>query len=709
MAELVLELLSEEIPARMQKPMAEHLKKLVSDRLEKESVYSSKVKTFITPRRLVLFIDGLSISQESTVTERKGPRTDAPEKAVEGFMRSAGISRDQLTKRTTDNGEFYFAVKEQKSRKTGEIIKEVLEEILPSLTWPKSMRWGSHNTKWVRPLKNICCVFGSEILPIKFGHLESNNKSEGHRFLSSGQFEVADFKSYRDELKKRKVLLNANDRIERIIMQTELLASQNNLTMLSDEALMEEVAGLVEWPEVLLGNIDKDYMNVPEEVLISSIRTHQKYFCLRDKNGKLAPNFLVVSNMETSDEGKSIIAGNERVLRARLSDANFFWNQDKKIALKDKISNLDKITFHARLGTIGEKTTRIQATAKFLAVWIPHAHLDLVEYAAKLCKADLTTEMVGEFPELQGIMGYYYAKENDEKKEVAEAIKDHYSPAGPNDDCPKTPVSIAIAIADKIDSLVGLFAIDEKPTGSKDPFALRRAALGVIRIILENRLSVPLKILFEHALKQYPKTLFKQTKENGEKKKKLLPKKTLKVNPNEVVADLLAFFEDRLKYLLKSENARHDLIAAVFSGGREDDLLRVVQRVAALTNFLATEEGKNLLAAYKRATNIVRIEEKKDNVIYKGIPSKTLLDQKEEKDLNIILSKVKTPIKNALKESQFEDAMKILAQLNNPINAFFDNVTVNSDKPDLRKNRLKLLSQMREILHEIADFSLIEG
>lgn len=710
MAELLLELFSEEIPARMQLPMAENLRRALEEKLNKEGVFNTGVRSYATPRRLALEVAGLSLTQEDVVVEKKGPKVGAPEQAIEGFLRSTGLKMNDLTKRQTDKGEFYFAVQKQKGKPTKDVIMEAVEQIIPSLTWPKSMRWGANEIRWVRPLHSILCVFGGDILPISFGHLIAGNTSSGHRFLSKGQFAANDFDTYQKELRSRSVILDTKERMEIILEKAEALAKSKGLALVQDEELLTEVAGLVEWPEVFMGKIDEDYMKVPDEVLISSIRKHQKYFCLRDKKGAIAPFFLVVSNMKTDDNGAMIIAGNERVLRARLSDANFFWDQDRRKPLADKVPNLERIIFHAKLGTVAQKTERIKALAKFIAMWVPHANFIHVERAAMLAKADLATDMVGEFPDLQGLMGCYYAAESDEREEIALAIKEHYSPLGPKDSCPKLPVSIAVAIADKVDTLAGLFAIDEKPTGSKDPFALRRAALGVIRIIVENNLSVPLRILFEQALKQYPKSLFKQDDDEEEKKNLLQRiKPAKKVKPSEVTKSLLEFFSERLKALLKAENIRHDLITAVFDGGSEDDLSRLMNRVSALDRFLVSDDGINLLAAYKRATNIVRIEEKKDNKDYSGKPSKSLLENAEEKMLFEVMGEIEDKIHESIKEDNFEEAMGLLSRLRSPIDAFFENVTVNADDQDLRKNRLRLLSQMRELLNEIANFSLIEG
>lgn len=718
MAELLLELFGEEIPARMQRPVAEELRVSFAVALKEHQLQHSGVETYITPRRLVLYADGFGTARESKAEEKRGPRTDAPQQAVEGFLRSTGLAVEQLTKRQTPKGEFYFAIVEQKKRPTGEVLTEILNTLIPGLSWPKSMRWGAYDINWVRPLHNICCLFDGKVLPVTFGHIQANDISYGHRFLAPQSFTVKRFSQYREMLSKHYVILDAAERMRAIREQAEILAKAKSLVFRQDEGLLEEVAGLVEWPHVLMGAIPKQFMQVPEEVLIASIRTHQRYFTLRDRKGGLAPHFLVVSNMKEDKEG-AIIAGNERVLKARLSDALFFFEQDKKKPLEAWQKDLERVIFHAKLGTLAEKTRRIASNAKFLSMWVPHADLAKVERAALLCKADLATGMVGEFPEVQGIMGYYYAEAVGEVPEVAAALRDHYAPQGPSDHCPSEPVGIAIAIADKVDTLAGLFAVDEQPTGSKDPYALRRAALGVNRIILENKLSVPLKLLIEHALKQYPRSLFRQGNEEQEEEATTLTRRERilgrlrklrkRLHEKEVVAALLNFFADRLKAALRAENMRHDLINAVWGSGGEDDLLRLVQRVAALDRFLATENGGNLLAAYRRATNIVRIEEKKDEVAYDGSPAKGLLELVEEKELFDKMHDLRPLIKQALKESRFETAMELLARLRRPVDAFFDKVTVNCESPDVRKNRLQLLAQMRELVHDIADFGQIEG
>ncbi len=697
MAELLLELFSEEIPARMQLPAAVQLKDKVTAALKEQNLYVQTVKTFVTPRRLTLFADGLSLTQETKTTERKGPKTDAPQQAIDGFLRSTGLTLDKLTIKDVKGSPTYFAIVEERGRPTKEIISEILNDTLSKFNWPKSMRWGSHQERWARPLTNICALFGGEVLSLKFGVLEANNTSFGHRFLSPASFKAEHFVAYKKTLKDQFVIVDHEERRSKIIEQIESLSKEKNLTPIVDETLLDEITGLVEWPTCLMGKIEPQFMHLPEEVLISSIRTHQKYICLRDSGGALAPHFIVVANLP--DETGDILAGNERVLRARLSDAAFFWQQDKQTKLGKLVPKLQGVTFHAKLGTIADKATRIEALAQFLAVWVPHAKLEEVERAARLSKADLVTEMVGEFPELQGVMGAYYALEQGEDAAIAAAIREHYAPLGPSDMVPTAPLSIAVSLADKMDTLAGMFTIGEKPTGSKDPFALRRAALGIIRIILENKLTIPLRILIERALKNYPTGIFKQQEPEEGKK--------IKVKPRDITLELLEFFEDRLVALLKGEGIRHDLIHAVFDGGVEDDIFRAVHRVAALNDFLNSEDGDNLLLAYGRATNMVEQAEKSDNATIPGKPSANHLEEREEKVLFNTLRKIDEPIEDLLKENNFTEAMMQLARLRKPVDAFFENVTVNDENAKLRDNRLKLLAAVRDVMNQIANFSLI--
>ncbi|NKB65626.1 MAG: glycine--tRNA ligase subunit beta [Candidatus Latescibacteria bacterium] len=703
MADLLVELFSEEIPARMQGPMANNLKGAVATQLEKNQLEYQVLETYVTPRRLVVRVDGLPVVQEDTVQERRGPRTSAPEQAVEGFLRGNGLTMEQVEKRVQGKDEFYFATITTKGKAVDQVLPGLLEEVIGALSWPKSMRWGSNPIRWVRPLKNILAVFNGAVLPVSFGHLHSNDQAQGHRFLGPEAFAVSDFACYEKELAQRHVVLDSKERQQRIAEQAAELAQGAGLELLADQGLLGEVAGLVEWPVVLLGQIDAQFMEVPEEVLISSIRKHQKYFCLRQANGTLAPHFLVVSNMVSDDGGAGIVAGNERVLRARLADAVFFWDQDGKRPLAERVVELDRMVFHARLGSVGAKTARLQQLAGRLAEGIPGAEAEACQRAALLCKADLVTEMVGEFPDLQGTMGAYYARQGGETEEVALALKEHYAPLGPNDTCPRGPVSVAVALADKIDTLVGLFAASEKPTGAKDPFALRRAALGVIRLLLENELSVPLRPVFAFALEQFPVEILAAPPAKKKGGKEAQPQ-----SPEQVVDDLLAFFGDRLKVSLRERQVRHDLISAVFDGGDQDDLLRVLQRVETLATFLDEEAGDNLLVAYRRAANILRIEEKKDKIQYNGAPAEELLEAAEEKALYAGLRQLQEQLPPLLQAYRYDEAVAQLAQLRGPVDAFFEQVTVNCDEPELRRNRLFLLADLRVQMDQIAHFALIE-
>ena len=710
MAQLLLELFSEEIPAKIQLKTIESLKNSIAEKLKAEEVDYKSIEGYVTPRRLAIVISDLPEKQEESSQERRGPRVDAPEKAIEGFVKSCGIAKDDLEKRETPKGDFYFAVITKKGRNVSELLQEILQDVISNFGWPKSMRWGAHDIRWSRPLHNILCILDKKVLPVTFGHLTANDKTKGHRFLAGDEFTVTSFEDYKQKLRDNFVILDSQERKEIIKEDSTKQASDLGLKIAKDDELLDEVVGLVEWPVVLTGHIEEKFMHIPKEALTSSMRLHQKYFSLVNSKGDLAPYFITVANIHTEDKGAQIIAGNERVLRARLEDAQFFWDQDKNIALADRQDDLEKIIFHAKLGSVADKVNRIAELAKLISVWIPHANLILVEKAAKLCKSDLTTQMVGEFPELQGLMGSYYALENKEDQSVALAIKEHYSPQGPSDKCPSAPLSIAVALCDKVDSLIGLFAANEKPTGSRDPYALRRAALGVIRIILENDLNIPLKLLFEKSISKYPKSLFKSEKEG--KKKKLIPsmKKNSKIKDKQckVIDELLEFFAERLKVLLKDQSINHDLIQAVFDGGNEDNLTRLVKRIKALESFLKTEDGKNLHAAYTRATNIVKAEEKKDKTNYVGDVDEKILVDSEERELFEAFNKIYPQVIENLKKDKFKEAMQSLSGLRQSVDKFFDNVKVNCENADIRKNRLLLLSQFRETLNNVANFGKIE-
>ncbi|QDI81703.1 glycine--tRNA ligase subunit beta [Methylorubrum populi] len=696
MPDLLLELLSEEIPARMQRRAAEDLKKLVTDALVERGFLYEGAKAFATPRRLALHIAGLPARGEAVREERRGPRVGAPEAAVQGFLKSAGLSSlDQATTVTDPKkGEFYLAVIERPGRETLDVLAEILPGIIKSFPWPKSMRWGAASAqpgslRWVRPLQSIVATFGPEtetpdVVPFAVEGISVGTTTRGHRFLSPEPFEVRRFDDYVPALERADVILDADRRKDIILHDAKDLAFARGLDLVEDEGLLEEVAGLVERPVVLMGSFEERFLEIPAEAIRATIRANQKCFVLRKSGSEeLAPAFLLVSNLVASDGGAAITAGNERVVRARLSDARFFWETDKATKLEDRLPKLDAIVFHEKLGTQGERVARIAALAKDIAPLVG-ADPALAERAARLAKADLVTEMVGEFPELQGLMGRKYAELQGEHPSVAAAIEEHYKPVGPSDRVPTDPVSIAVALADKLDTLAGFWSIDEKPTGSKDPYALRRAALGVIRALIERSLRLSLASLVA------PRFANAGT---------------------ERTADLLAFFADRLKVYLRDQGARHDLIDAVFALPGQDDLLLVVRRVEALGAFLATDDGKNLLAGYKRAANILRIEEKKDGRTYDAAPDAALAasGEPEERALAEALTAAREEASAAVAAEDFSGAMRALSRLRAPVDAFFEKVTVNADDPALRRNRLLLLNALRAATREVAEFSRIEG
>ena len=713
MPELLLELLSEEIPARMQARAAEDFKRLVCDGLTEKEISYETATAYVTPRRLSVVLNGIPGQQPDRITEFKGPSVNAPAKAIEGFLRSRGLrSIDQVTVRQTEKGSYYFYTEPVAGMPTRHILPRILDQAIDRLSWPKSMKWGECNIHWVRPLHNVLALFDKVALEITI-HLvqtiqsistpkpnevlEANAQTTGHRFLRPQWFEVSDFAFYKEELRKRYVIVDQAERRRLIREQAQKLAAAEGLRLREDEALLDEVTGLVEWPVVMLGSIDPAFMDVPAEVLVTAMRTHQKYFSLLDAEGRLAPRFVLVANTEAADGGKALVAGNERVLRARLSDAKFFWDEDRKRSLESRVPKLAERVFHAKLGSDLQRAERLAALARAIAP-LCGADPALAERAAWHCKADLTTAMVGEFPELQGVMGRYYALHDGEPAEVTDAIAEHYAPQGPSDRCPTAPVSIAVALADKIDTLVGFFTIREVPTGSKDPFALRRAALGAIRLVIENKLRVSLLDFFDKARASYRFGAGSiEIRKGGSE-------------ADETSSwDLLAFFADRLKVHLREQGVRHDLIAAVFAGGAEDDIVRLLARVEALRDFLDTDDGANLLVAYRRASNIVRIEEHKDNTIYDGKADERLFEEQQEIELYRSLAAARASIARALSSERFGEAMAALAGLRAPVDAFFDHVTVNCANSHLRVNRLRLLSQIRSALGGVADFSQIEG
>jgi glycyl-tRNA synthetase beta chain len=676
MPDLLLELLSEEIPARMQARAAEDLRKLVTNALVDAGLTYEGAKAFATPRRLALTVQGLPGRQPDRREERKGPRVGAPEGALAGFLKAAGLSSiDQARVQHDPKGDFYIAVTEKPGRPAAELIAEIMPGIIRTFPWPKSMRWGTGVLRWVRPLQSILCTFGTanedpEVVPFGVDGIVSGNVTRGHRFLAPGEFTVKRFDDYVPALEKARVVLDAGRRREIILNDARDLAFAQGLDLVEDDALLDEVAGLVEWPVVLIGSFDESFLDVPDEVIRTTIRVNQKCFVLR-KNGALTNKFVLVSNIEASDGGVAVVAGNQRVVRARLSDAKFFWDTDRGVALDKRAEKLATIVFHEKLGTQAERVERIAALAREIAPLVG-ADAGLAERAARLAKADLVTETVGEFPEVQGLAGHKLALLQGEPPEVAAAIEEHYKPQGPGDRVPSAPVSIAVALADKLDTLVGFWAIDEKPTGSKDPYALRRAALGVIRIVLDN--SLRLSML------------------------------------ERVNADLLAFFADRLKVQLREQGARHDLVDAVFALGGQDDLVLITRRVDALGAFLGTEDGKNLLAGFRRAANILKAEEKRDGEgAFEGAPDAALFQQAEENDLHAALDHAESVARQAVQREAFGEAMAAFAQVRRPVDAFFDGVTVNHEDPLLRANRLKLLARLRAATRTVADFTRIEG
>jgi glycyl-tRNA synthetase beta chain len=807
MPQLLLELFSEEIPARMQQQAARDLERMARERLAEAGFLPEGVKAFAGPRRLTLVADGLPPSQSDRREERKGPRANAPDQAIAGFLRSTGLTRDQLTER---EGVFY-AILEKTGRPTPDIVAEMVSAIVRGFPWPKSMTWGTGSLRWVRPLQRIFCAFDGEVVPFEIDGIASGDLSEGHRFMGPRtSFRARTFEQYAAGLHAGFVVLDVEERKARILHEARTLCQARNLELVEDDGLLDEVAGLSEWPTPILGDMDPAFLDLPPEVIRTSMRTHQKYFAVRDPaTGKLAPHFLTVANIEAIDGGAAIAAGNARVLSARLNDARFFWDEDRKVSLESRLETLKGVTFHAKLGTMYERVQRITALAREVAFQVGPDQ-DVAARAARLAKSDLGTGMVGEFPELQGLMGGYYARAEGLGDVVADAIRDHYKPVGPSDSVPTAPVSMVVALADKLDTLVCFFSINEKPTGSRDPFALRRAALGAIRIILENRLKISLIELLEAAnsaliFTTHPMAGFSQMAQSfyppeeapapfwtdlpvatwigydgfiekrgaraelaqadnpdldqdepppGEYQSRvealeelrrrlwLLDKVYSTVQPHfdfpmigadgrdiedygawsgyainavrenlgdahHFIQAVRTFLIDRLKVLLRDQGKRHDLVDAIFALG-DDDLVRIVDRVDALSAFLKTEDGANLLAGYRRATNILRAEEKKG-----PLPTgeaKSLPDAPHEETMLLAALRLALPdLKIELEEERYVDALGTLAQLRAPVDAFFDKVLVNSEDDAVRQNRLRLLAQVRDAMGLAADFSLIVG
>ena len=744
MPDLLLELFSEEIPARMQARAADDLRRMVTDRLVAEGLVYEGARAFATPRRLALTVRGIPTRQADLKEERKGPRVGGPQAAIAGFLKSTGLaSIDEATiQRDPKKGDFYVALIEKEGRATLDVLAEILPVVIRTFPWPKSMRWGERSAKsgalsWVRPLHAITATFGLEteepdVVKFAVDGIEAGQTTFGHRFMAPNAISVRRFEDYEAKLLDARVVLDAERRKDAILTDAKQLAFAQGFELIEDQGLLDEVAGLVEWPVVLMGTFDKEFLSIPGEVIRATIRNNQKCFVVSNpRTGKLASKFILTANIEASDGGKAIVAGNERVIRARLSDAKFFYETDLKTRLEDRLPKFEQIVFHEKLGTQGERIKRIERLAGEIAPLVG-ADVEKAGRAAHLAKADLLTEVVGEFPELQGLMGKYYALAQGEDTSVAAACEEHYKPQGPTDRVPSDPVSIAVALADKIDTLVGFWAIGEKPTGSKDPYALRRAALGVIRIITENQLRFPLyERAILHSLCFAEKTLSTFEGMVSTQARSLdfvLPGladvlarrahqmassdealRTASDHFEALITDLLAFFADRLKVQLREQGARHDLVDAVFALEGQDDLLMVVRRVEALGKFLDTDDGKNLLAGAKRAANILRIEEKKDGRTYDSAPDPKLYSLADEKTLAKAIDQVKKDAGAAVAKEDFAGAMGTMAKLRPAVDAFFDHVKVNDDDPKVRENRLKLLNEIRAATREVADFSKIEG
>lgn len=689
MADFLLELFSEEIPARMQPKAAEDLKRLFGEALAEAGLAAEEVDTFATPRRLALIARGLPAATPDSSEERRGPRADAPAPAIDGFLKSTGLTRDQLEERDDPKGRFLYAVIARTGRPTRDVLADAVPAIVRGFPWPKSMRWGAGSLRWVRPLHSIVALLDGEVVDLEIEGIRSGRTTRGHRFLREGAIEIAQVDTYIARLRDAHVILCADERARLIGEHARALAKGAGLELIEDTGLLAENAGLTEWPVPLIGDFDPSFLDVPPEVIQLTMRANQKYFACRDpRTGRLAPAFVCVANIEASDGGAAIVAGNRKVLAARLSDAKFFWEQDKKVRLEDRVPKLQEIVFHEKLGTIGQRVERLQSLADDLSALVQNVDPAQARHAAGLAKADLVTGMVGEFPELQGLMGGYYATAQGETDAVARAIAEHYRPLGPTDACPTAPTTVVVAIAEKLDTLVGFFGIDERPTGSKDPFALRRAALAILRLTVENGLRVPLSRLLPAAAQLYRNQGFAVSDQPGA---------------------LLDFFADRLKVQQREAGVRHDLIDAVFALGGEDDLVRLLARVKALQAFVSTEDGTNLLAGYKRAANILRIEEKKDGRQYDGEVDFGMLVLPEEIGLFQTIEAVVPEASAAVEAEDFAAAMASLAKLRPFVDAFFNHVTVNAPEAPLRENRLNLLNRIRAAVHTVADFSKIEG
>ncbi|WGS00895.1 glycine--tRNA ligase subunit beta [Bradyrhizobium sp. ISRA443] len=728
MPDLLLELFSEEIPARMQAKAADDLRRMVTDKLVAEGLVYEGAKAFATPRRLALTVHGVPTRQPDLKEERRGPRVGGPEPAIQGFLKATGLASISEAKIQSDKkGDFYIALIEKPGRPAIDVIAEMLPVIIRTFPWPKSMRWGTRSAKsgsltWVRPLHAITATFGLEteepdVVKFSVDGIEAGQTTFGHRFMAPGPIPVRRFADYEAKLLDAKVVVDPERRKDAILTDAKQLAFAQGYELVEDQVLLDEVSGLVEWPVVLMGSFDKEFLSIPDEVIRATIRNNQKCFVVRDpKTGKLANKFILTANIEATDGGKTIIGGNERVIRARLSDAKFFYETDLKTKLESRLPKFEQIVFHEKLGTQAERIKRIERLAAKIAPLVG-ADVEKTERAARLAKADLLTEVVGEFPELQGLMGKYYALAQGEDASVAAASEEHWKPQGPTDRVPTDAVSVAVALADKLDTLVGFWAIDEKPTGSKDPYALRRAALGVIRLVVDNQLRLAFGTLLDHQfegidLANAQKEAAKTLGITGGAMAAAVGRREISFGGrflDERTVNLLVFFADRLKVQLRDQGARHDLVDAVFSLGGQDDLLLVVRRVEALGKFLDSDDGKNLLAGTKRASNILAIEERRDKRTFDGAPDAALYKLDEEKALAKAIDQAKSEASAAVAQEDFAAAMSAMAKLRPAVDAFFDKVKVNDDDPKVRENRLKLLNEIRAATRAVADFSRIEG
>ena len=699
MAELLLELFGEEIPARLQLQAAQDLERLVTKGLETAGLGFKEAAAFATPRRLTLGLTGVPERSGDVNEDRRGPRVGASDKAIKGFLRGAGLESIAQARVVADptKGDYYLAKIERRGQAADKILGALIPDVIRQFPWLKSMCWGDKNLRWIRPLHSILCLLDGKRIVFEVDGIKSGDETFGHRFMAPGAIKVTGLQDYLTKLKSAHVVLDPHARRQIILERARQAAEAAGFTLVEDGGLLNENAGLTEWPVVLMGRFDQAFLDVPAEVLTTAMKSHQKCFSLTDpKTRALANRFILISNLIAEDGGEAIVAGNERVARARLSDAKFFWDQDKLKTLESRLPKLNELIFHSKLGTVHDKSQAIALLAIDMAEAVPGANPRECELAALLSKADLVSEMVGEFPDLQGVMGGYYALNDGLGDRVAQAIAQHYAPQGPSGNVPAEPVAVVAALVDKLYNLVGFFGIDERPTGSRDPYALRRAALGIIRIVLENKLRLNLGAWFARTVEIYRAIGQNLVEDNW-------------IDAGDVNTELLAFFADRLKVYLRDQGARHDLIDAVFSLGGQDDLLMIVKRVEALGGFIDSDDGTNLLVGVMRAQNILQIEEKKDKRAFEAGPNTKLLKEPQEKALAKAIGEVTKAADSALQKEDFETAMAALSKLCRPVDDFFDRVTVNAEDEKLRENRLKLLAQIRAVTLQVADFSKIEA